>query len=128
MDPAIIGRSAKWYKETNPQRFFEQERQRGLIYVIGIYDPKLGAEKSPVPGISRQDAHHLFYRTWFVPAHFYADPELNKRFLNAARNFAERYNPIVVQYLKSAEINNISNFGTNNQHPNKFVPLVPSCT
>jgi hypothetical protein len=98
-DPAIVGRSTAWFRTIDPNVFFRSERNRGLIYFIGIYDPSAGAN-SPVPGVSRQDPYFLPYNTWFVPANSIADPKLNQEFLEAAKEFAERYNPLVLRYLK----------------------------
>ena len=98
-DPAIVGRRTTWFERTDPERFFAQERRRGLIYFIGIYDPQLKA-KSPAPGVPPGQAQLANIPIWFVPSGSIADPAENRRFLEAARQFALRYNPLVVAYLR----------------------------
>ncbi len=98
-DPTIVGRSEGWYKHTDPAAFFAHEQQGGRVYFIGIYDPAAGAE-SPAPGIRRDDRSYRVAQTWFVPSHSIPDPERNRRFVDAAREFARRYNPLVLAYLK----------------------------
>ena len=98
-DPAIVGRSERWYRHTDPTAFFAHEQKRGRVYFIGIYDPAAGAD-SPAPGVSRKDRSYRVARTWFVPSNSIPDPERNRRFVASARGFARRYNPLVLAYLR----------------------------
>jgi len=92
-DPGNVGKSAGWYRKTNPEMFFKSERDRGLIYFIGIHDFSKSNGKSVIPGISMQDLVFTKDRTWFTA---FGDPQ----FTYAYTDFAGRYNPLVLRYLK----------------------------
>ena len=102
-DPGIVGRSERWYRHTDPAAFFAHEQSRDRVYFVGIYDPAAGAD-SPVPGVRRKDPAYRVARTWFVPSNSIPDPERNRRFVEAAREFARRYNPLVLAYLKQQPV------------------------
>ncbi len=98
-DPAVAERSERWYRRTDPAAFFAREQARGRVYFVGIFDPALGQD-SPVPGISHKDPAFRVARTWFVPTEADLNPARNRRFEASAREFARRYNPLVLAYLK----------------------------
>ncbi len=99
IEASVAGRSERWFRRTDPARFFAGEERRGRIYFIGIYDPVAGAG-SPAPGISRHDPSFRVARTVFVPRGNTLSPERDRRFVEAAREFARRYNPLVLAYFK----------------------------
>lgn len=105
-EPEFIGRRIEWFEKTDPQRFFDKERKRGLIYFISFYDSKLGAE-GPVPGISKNDPQFDISRTWFVPTYpnylNKNDLALDTQYREAVKRFAEKYNPLVLEYLKTTK-------------------------
>ena len=100
-DPALAGRSTYWYRHTDPAAFFDRERAHGRVYFLGVYDPARGAD-SPAPGIARRDPAFRVARTWFVAeAPFVNDDQRNAAYDAAVRRFAERYNPLVLAYLRA---------------------------
>ena len=98
-DPAVADRSERWYRRTDPVKFFAHEAARGRVYFVGVFDPALGHD-SPVPGISSRDPAFRVSRTWFVATDPTLSRKQNERFDRAVRVFAERYNPLVLAYLK----------------------------
>lgn len=97
-DPAVIARSERWFRRTDPAAFFAHEEKHGRVYFIGFYDPAEGAD-SPAPGVRRNDPAYRVSRTWFVlPDN--GSPERHRRFVASARGFARRYNPLVLSYLR----------------------------
>ena len=99
LDAAVAGRSERWFRRTDPARFFASEAGRGRVYFIGVYDPADGTD-SPAPGISRRDPGFRVSRTVFVPRGNTLSPARNQRFEASVREFARRYNPLVLAYLK----------------------------
>ena len=97
-DPALAGRSAYWYRHTDPAAFFAHERSRGRVYFLGVFDPARGQD-SPAPGIARRDPAFRVARTWFVPTGQFVNPDRSAAYDTAVRRFAERYNPLVLAYL-----------------------------
>ena len=97
-DPALAGRSAYWYRHTDPAVFFAHEQAQGRIYFLGVFDPARGQD-SPAPGISSRDPAFRVARTWFVPTGQFLNPERAAAYDAAVRRFAERYNPLVLSYL-----------------------------
>ncbi len=77
-------------------------RQRGDGTVActssAFTSPAEGAD-SPAPGVSRNDPAYRVSRTWFVlPDN--SSPRRHERFEASAREFARRYNPLVLAYLR----------------------------
>ncbi len=98
-EPALIEHSERWFRYTNPVRFFAKEKRHGRIFFIGIYDPAAG-DDSPAPGVSRRDPAFRVSRTVFVLRGNSLNPDKNRRYEASAREFARRYNPLVLAYLK----------------------------
>ncbi len=98
-DPTVVGRSAWWFRHTNPAKFFAGEESHGRVYFIGIYDPADG-EDSPVPGVARNDPAYRVSRTWFLPLGNTLSPARDQRYVASAREFARRYNPLVLAYFR----------------------------
>ena len=98
-DPALAGRSAYWYRHTDPAAFFAREQAHGRVYFLGVFDPARGQD-SPAPGIARRDPAFRVARTWFVAeSPFVNDDRRNAAYNAAVRRFAERYNPLVLASL-----------------------------
>ena len=98
-EPAVIEHSERWFRRTDPVRFFAKEERHGRIFFIGIYDPAAGGD-SPAPGISRRDPAFRVSRTVFVPRGNTLNPDKDRRFEASVREFARRYNPLVLAYFK----------------------------
>ena len=98
-EPALIDHSERWFRRTDPAKFFAKELRRGRVFFIGIYDPAAGAD-SPAPGIARRDPAFRLSRTVFVPRGNSLNPERDRRFVAAVREFARRYNPLVLTYFE----------------------------
>ncbi len=97
-DPAVIARSERWFRRTDPAAFFVNEQRHGRVYFIGFYESSEEAD-SPAPGVSRNDPAYRVSLTWFVlPDN--SSPRRHERFEASAREFARRYNPLVLAYLR----------------------------
>ena len=98
-DPTLAGRSAYWYRHTDPVAFFAHERSHGRVYFLGVFDPPRGHD-SPAPGIAHRDPAFRVARTWFVPTAPFVNPKRAEAYDAAVRRFAEHYNPLVLAYLR----------------------------